>query len=72
MGGRLMENHRLLEADLEAEQSRGIRKTGRKALQGLLSVCNKSSVVREEKVPDQPLTGLGVSLEAPKVKEAVV
>ena len=52
-----------LEADLEAKQPRGICKAGRNTLKSSLHVGNKASVVREEKILDQPLLGHCVSLE---------
>ena len=54
----------LLEADLEAKQPRGICKARCDALKGSLCVGDKGSVIREEKVLDQPLVRLGVGLEA--------
>lgn len=64
MRGRLVKNLCLLEADLKAKQPRGICKAGRNALKRSLRVGNKGSVVREEKILDQPLLGLCVGLEA--------
>ena len=59
-----MKNLRLLEADLEAKQPRGICKARCDALKGSLCVGDKGSIIREEKVLDQPLVRLGVGLEA--------
>ena len=59
-----MKNLRLLDADFWAKQPRGICKAGCDALKGSLCVGDKGSVIREEKVLDQPLLRLGVGLEA--------
>ena len=55
----------LLEADLEAEELGSVYEASRDALQGSFCVGDKSSIVCEEEVPDQPLLGLGVGLKVP-------
>ena len=60
-----MENLSLLGADLEAEDPSSICEASRGALQGYFCVGDKSSIVREEEVPNQPFMRLGVGLKAP-------
>mgnify|MGYP007094308726 CR=1 FL=1 len=60
-----MENLRLLEADLEAEDLSSVCDASRGALQGYFCVGHRSSIVCEEEVPDQSFLSLGVDLEAP-------
>ena len=64
MGSWLVKNLRLLEADFEAKQPRGICKAGCDALKCLLCVGHKGSIIHKEKVLDQPLLCIGVGLEA--------
>ena len=64
-GGRLVEDLRLLEADLEAEELGSICEAESDTLQGSFCMGNQGSIICEEKVPDKPLMSLGVSLKAP-------
>ena len=57
---RLVNKLNLLEADLLAQQQRGVRNTRCDALQFLFRVGDNGRVVREENVPNQPLQRLGV------------
>ena len=71
-GGWLVKNLRLLEADFEAKQLRGICKARCETSKGPLSVGDKDSFIRKEKVLDQPLLHLGVGLEASKIEETAI
>ena len=57
---------------LDAKQQQGICEIRCDALQSLLHVRDEGSIICEENVPDQPLLGLGVSLEAPWIEEAAI
>ena len=61
-GGSLVEDLRLLEADLEAKELGSIYEAGSDTLQGSFCVGNQGGIICEEKVPDKPLMSLGVSL----------
>ena len=73
MGSWLVKNLlRLLEADFVAKQPPGICKAGYDALKDSLCVGDKGSVIREERVLDQPLLRLGVGLEASWIEETAI
>ena len=63
-GGRLVEDLRLREADLEAKKLGSMCEARSDTLQGSFCVGNKGSIICEEKVSDKPLISLGVSLKA--------
>ena len=61
----MVEDLRLLEADIEAKKLGNIGEAGSDTLQGSFCVGNQGSIINEEKVSDKPLMSLGVSLKAP-------
>ena len=67
-GGRLVEDLRLREADLEAEKLGSIGEAGINTLQRSFCVGNQGSIICEEKVSDKSLISLGVSLKAASLR----
>lgn len=63
-GGRLVEDLRLLEADLKAKKLGSICEAGSDTLQGSFCLGNQGSISCEEKVSNKLLIRLGVSLKA--------
>ena len=60
LGDRQVRNLGFPEADVKSEQLHGVRKAICDALQSLPCLGDEGSIVHKDKVPAQPLIGLGV------------